>query len=458
MRVIIFTVGVVSHLNQCFRLAECLADHGHEVKIACADGRARAPVEAQGLGFVHLEGEHANRQERGRAPERKLRGLRRVLRWPQRVRVESTFARASLENGEIDDLLQRLQPDLVLADYELHDTIVRVATSRTPLMLLEYHCSPLKRRGLPILSSNRIPTGGIRDDAAIDLRWRATFAKRWLKRQVERVSTLGHDAESTRRELARRRGFDLVGETCRRHWHFLTYPRIPTLYLSPPEFDFPHDPSNPEFRIGPMVALGRREPGADPAWADFVAEWRTSGAGRRLIYCAMGSILSDRAYYRRVIEAVAPHPDWTLVVAAGRSAADGALGSLPPNVRVFSRVPQLEILPRVDLMLHHAGLATIFECIYFGVPMLAYSGGALEENGNAARVEFHGLGLRGSMVADSAAEIGRKIQRVLNEPSYVRAVQRMQQTFRSYHDDAGWVELLERRATLSADELGWVAP
>ena len=78
-----------------------------------------------------------------------------------------------------------------------------------------------------------------------------------------------------------------------------------------------------------------------------------------------------------------------------------------------------------------------------------------EENGNAARVEFHDLGLRGSRTRDSAAEIRRKIDQVLTDATYSESVARLQRIVRAYHDDDRWVALLERHAESPDDGAGW---
>ena len=46
------------------------------------------------------------------------------------------------------------------------------------------------------------------------------------------------------------------------------------------------------------------------------------------------------------------------------------LGEVPPNIRAYSFVPQLEVLQHADLFITHAGMNSVNEAMYHGVPML----------------------------------------------------------------------------------------
>lgn len=83
------------------------------------------------------------------------------------------------------------------------------------------------------------------------------------------------------------------------------------------------------------------------------------------------------------------------------------------NVFLFKRVPQLHLLSYCDLMITHGGMNSITECISNEVPMLVYP---LDKNwdqpGNAARVVYHGMGLKGNMRWAAPGSIKRKIGRI----------------------------------------------
>ena len=264
----------------------------------------------------------------------------------------------------------------------------------------------------------------------------------------------GADWWSTIRAVAAREGFDLSGRTSRRHWQYLAYPDIPTLYLGPAALDLPNVDPNPDFRVGPVANMQREENLSDSAYQRFLRalDGREEGP---VVYCAMGSLLSDPAYYRRVIAVFASRPDWLLILAAGKNLDPGTLGTITENVHVLAHAPQLDILRRADVMLTHAGPASIYEAILSGVPLVCYSGGAKEENGNAARVVFHGLGLRGDLRTSSAERIEASIAEVLGNPRYQSNVRRMREQILGQHESARAMELLERAAAGTPGDLGW---
>lgn len=97
------------------------------------------------------------------------------------------------------------------------------------------------------------------------------------------------------------------------------------------------------------------------------------------------------------------------------------------NIFLFKRVPQLHLLPYCDLMITHGGMNSITECISNEVPMLVYP---LDKNwdqpGNAARVVYHGMGLKGNMCWATPGSIKRKMDEIwVNYDYYKDNVRKM---------------------------------
>ena len=86
-----------------------------------------------------------------------------------------------------------------------------------------------------------------------------------------------------------------------------------------------------------------------------------------------------------------------------------------PNIHILSIIPQLDLLKYCDLMIHHAGLNTIKECLQFQVPMLIYTPkkNSFDRIGNAARVQFKGLGIVGNIYKDNPIKIYENIKKAL---------------------------------------------
>ena len=168
----------------------------------------------------------------------------------------------------------------------------------------------------------------------------------------------------------------------------------------------------------------------------------------------MGTIHTNFNYFQRVIKAVSDKPDYDLVLAVGHNSSLDDFEPTPDNVYLFQRVPQLDLLKRADVVLTHGGIGTINECILLGVPMVVYSDGYYDRNGCAARVAYHGLGLRGDYYRDTEVEISRNIEQVLRNPQYKAKVERMQEIYVAYHHSDKVVELIHDMLESSKDRLG----
>ncbi|MEM7342909.1 MAG: nucleotide disphospho-sugar-binding domain-containing protein [Chloroflexota bacterium] len=267
--------------------------------------------------------------------------------------------------------------------------------------------------------------------------WHFTYLQRQLRAWFARLYYDGTDWISTLRALAQHRGLDFNAEFDLKQWQFITPYRLRTLIAAAQEFDFPHDSKYRKDYIGPLIMLDRKEVVDEPDYQQAlqsIAAKKRSDVQRSLIFCSMGTMDSSYDYFRRVIDAVADQPNWDLILAVGNKLPLDRFDPLPDNAYLFQKVPQLDALKQADLCLNHGGISTINECILLGVPMLVYSDGFFDRNGNAARVAYHDLGLRGDFYKDTADQIARNIEQLLTDHQYKANVKQMQQIYLSYHN------------------------
>ncbi|SIN36952.1 glycosyltransferase [Micromonospora cremea] len=143
-------------------------------------------------------------------------------------------------------------------------------------------------------------------------------------------------------------------------------------------------------------------PAALPAWASH----RTS---RALIYLTLGTAFGTAQLLRTAIAGLAAL-DAQVVVAAGRVPPE-QLGEIPDNVAVYPWVSQAELLPHVDLVVHHGGSGTTLGALAVGVPQLLLPQGA-DQFANADAVSVAGAALRllpDEVDADAIAEHSRRL-------------------------------------------------
>jgi MGT family glycosyltransferase len=110
------------------------------------------------------------------------------------------------------------------------------------------------------------------------------------------------------------------------------------------------------------------------------------------------------------------------VVTLGKGLA-GHAPNAPANVEILEGASHDDILPHAALVVTHAGHGTTLRALAAGAPVLALPMGR-DQNDNAARVEYHGAGIRLQPTAP-AAEIAAAIRRLIDEPSFTRSALRM---------------------------------
>jgi zeaxanthin glucosyltransferase len=199
---------------------------------------------------------------------------------------------------------------------------------------------------------------------------------------------------------------------------------LPELVLCPAEFDFPREQRKKQcHNVEACIDLVRREP-AFP--------WHEVDPQRPLMYCALGTMSHSyeqtRTLVRSIIDAVAVRPKWQLILAAGAHADPASLGRVPSNVMVVSWAPQLQVLRKASLMISHGGFNSVKECIFFGVPMILFPIMG-DHPAVTARVQYHGLGLRGSIRSVSSRQIGALIDTVTLESSFKTRIELMREKF-----------------------------
>jgi UDP:flavonoid glycosyltransferase YjiC (YdhE family) len=446
--ILIVSAGVTSRLNSSYGIARQLSARGDHITFLSARESAESQVLAQGFDFVllHEEAEVLNRYE----------ALYKQIR---RHRFQSLFGRAErinlakirydhqLKSTEMEQAVADLDPDLLIVDADLDAHIIRAMALEIRLLLIDFHCSPRRAKGVPILSSNLIPNGTSWNQWAMSATWHLAYFQRRLKYSLSPVYYGGNkfDWMSILRVLARQRGLDFDAEFDLGQWHNITPRSIRTLIAAAWEFDYPHDSENRDDYVGPMILLERKEPVNDPAYRralQAIAAKEAKGAERFLIFCSMGTFYSVFDYFQRVIKALSEKPNYDLILTIGPDLSLKDLEPTPDNVYLLPHVPQLDVLKRADIAIVHGGIATINECILLGVPMIVYSDGFYDRNGNAARVAFHGLGMRGDYHRDTPAQAAQRIDKVLHNPQYKANVNRMQQIYLTYHHSDRLVQLI----------------
>lgn len=119
--------------------------------------------------------------------------------------------------------------------------------------------------------------------------------------------------------------------------------------------------------------------------------WLRSKSSRPRVYITLGTVSFGAVgpLRRAIVETVAAGAE--VLVAVGPAGDPDLLGPLPDLVHLERFVAQEQVLPLVDLVVHHGGFGTTLGAMQAGVPQVIMPQGA-DQFVNAARLEHVGAG------------------------------------------------------------------
>lgn len=435
--IICITTGLTGILHASFELVARLEAAGHEVTYACPHDVGEK-VRAQGIQYVQLPEvafSPAPEIETGGGLKGRITKIAHKIRY---AKQRQTAGITALQMDKFRDFLDKQQPDLLLLDMELHDHILTAVAQQLPTVLVSQWFSTWERPGLPPIFRVTVPNQGWRGTAtAIQLDWLRVKLSQQISVFKGNLFSAFTDRRSILRAYAKSVGFPMeLLET--KYWPPpFTYHQLPVLSMTSWALEFPHDPRPAMYYVGPMVYPQRQDQQADPEVLQRIQNILKTKreTGKSLIYCSVSSMdEGDQFFLQKLVDAVGQRENWVMILGLGGLLETNFLSSIPSNVHPFAWVPQLSVLEQADCSINHGGIHTINECIHFRVPMLIYSGKRYDQNGCAARIDFHGIGIAADKDEDDAIAIRQKIEQLLSQASYQ---EKMDQIHTHYQENKG---------------------
>lgn len=426
MGIIVFGMfPAIGHYNATFKLARDLQLRGHRVLYIDEEGNEfENVVVAQGFEFRRII------KETPRHSTKKRTSFWKALKANRKL-VEIDHLASHVMIGK---LMKDLQPDLVLLDINclhyallLHQYNVKIALLQT-MMPLD------KKVKVPPLSSLIVPSNSLVSIVRIELAWQIYFVARVLTQLRDWYKLRGLDAETVFRSVAQLNNFSLEETLNTRRAFFAGFKHIPELILSPKEFDFHTQYHRNQYFIGPSVDFDRSDENVDRNFDDAMKaiDARKRDGDISVIYCSLGSLSTDHydrceLFLRMVIEVVKRLDNTVLILATGRD-IDLAAYQQMPNIYVFKKVSQVDVLRRATVMITHGGMNTINECIFSEVPVLVFPlNGRWDQNGNSARVVYHKIGMRGDINKATSNQLHKQLLTLLHDGIFRANVRKLKE-------------------------------
>ncbi len=139
--------------------------------------------------------------------------------------------------------------------------------------------------------------------------------------------------------------------------------------------------------------------------------------GKFKIYVSLGTFFNDRPdVFLRILGAL-DDPEYQVIVSAGAAFRKLPANLIPRNALVFPSVPQVALLPKVDLVIGHGGNNSTNEALAAGKPLIVMPVGG-EQCDNAERVSYLGAGSRVEMDGFTKTGLREKVAAMRENPSF----------------------------------------
>jgi MGT family glycosyltransferase len=203
------------------------------------------------------------------------------------------------------------------------------------------------------------------------------------------------------------------------------------LYLYPDEVDYA--------RVAPLDGTWRN---LQASVRETDAPWEPPEGDAPLIYLSLGSLGSgDVELMRSLIGSLAAAP-YRVVVSKGPQHEQLELAG---NMTGSEFLPQVSVLPRVDLVITHGGNNTVTESLRFGKPMVVLPL-FWDQYDNAQRLHDTGFGIRLDTYRHAPEELTAAIERLLADPPLRQRLDAVSERLAATPGTVAAADLIERVA------------
>ena len=384
-----------------------LTDRGHRVRVLAGNGvrSNRLPISPDFLSHLHATGAEviqvADPEPHPFDITPPIQGL--IRGWtPDYMKLIPLTARPNYWSPAWSQFvwseLQKASADVVAADFVLIGALAAAEAAGIPAAVIVHQAFyPWPAPGAPPYGTGAMPARG-------PLRW---LRDRLFNAASRRIYI--RDGLAPHNRARAQLGLEPL------HSPLDQYDRAArVLLLGSKAFDFPAR------RLPPNVRYVSAPTDTDPV-PRWVSPWPDDDP-RPLVLVSLSTLAFGQGpIIQRILIALADLPVRALVT-IGPSLDPGDF-TAPPNVQLETFVPHAAVMPETAAMVTQCGLSTLMKALAAGLPLVCIPIGA-DQPDNAARVVARGAGI--SLTPDASPDqIGVAIQRVLDDPRYRAAAQRL---------------------------------
>lgn len=431
--IVLVTGLLTGRINASFELASRLQKEGHEITYLCQPSTL-VKIKSYGFNALAVSEITFNYKDPRRS------GMESS--WFQKLRFHLKYLKSHYSEGtkilkleEHKALFREVNPDLALIDVEIHDMIFTAIELKIPVKLTTTWFSDKISLKSPSIRTGVVPGRGFSGSrVGILFSWLVMRSKIHARVLLNRL-TFENYRRWVFKKYAKNIGFDISGLLVNTLPPLYSFTKLPIVTMTMSELEFPHKLAKNMIYVGPMILDRRNLQNEDPVVLEklkSIYAKRDEKKGK-LIYGAIGSMATTgTTFLKKVIKACADQQDWQLVLSLGPNLNIADFGEVPSQVHLFNWVPQPQVISNADCVVTHAGNNTMNECLHFSVPMVLYSGKKTDQDGSAARMAYHGLGVLGDKDRDSAEQIRSNIVEVLTNTTFHDKMDKFNKLYQEY--------------------------
>ena len=372
-KIVFFCIPAHGHTNPTLGVVRELVSRGHEVWYYSYN-IMREKIESAGATFISCDDYDT---EQKLSPKDAAR-VGKDPAFSTKILVDTTLAlddKVCMEMAEI-------KPDCIVAD-----------------SMALWGKAAARKLGIPFVSSTT--TFAFNQHAAKIMKqglgdmFKMLFSAPKTAKQVKRLKDKGYPIQSI---------LDIIGNDDKTH----------TVVYTSPQFQPCADTFSDKYAfVGPSVRTA----------TETIEKKR-----EKLIYISMGTVNNDMMPFYKDCISVFRNTAYQVILSAGNLVSLDAFGELPENISVFPHVDQIAVLEKADVFVSHAGMNSVSESLYFGVPLILLPQTS-EQKGVAARVSQLGAGIKPP--GKDAASVLYAVNQILQNSSYRENAKKISEGFRN---------------------------
>lgn len=424
-----------SHHNAAFKVGKLLLERQHDVTFA-AISTMKSSILANGFQYFEIK-DHDDLMPQGVPFKMKNSLLLSLKTMVQGRRFIHDELKRMRQKDFFSKIIDATHPHLILVDGSFKFYSFQLLKFKIPYIFVETTVPTRKQKNVPPLSTTFVPFKGRWSELITELLWMLYH------------NPLKPNSKQAYRVLCKLFGYPEKDIEFNRYFQ-PGFKSIPEINTSLPAFDFPVEAPHKfnEYYISSLDVFERKEIACDWNYHQSIEKIISYN---RIVYCSFGTAAwrydGHEEFLQRITRAFSGQSDTALVMCVESDNLKRALiRQKTPNVFVFRRIPQLQFLKdQADVMITHGGLNTITECILTETPMLVYPGHKLlDQRGNAGRVMFHGIGLKGTY-RDSIKTILSKTNTLLTNEKFTQNIRELKRS--SQQNAENGLELIDNFLT-----------